>query len=152
MVCTLVFLLRKGEILLAMKKRGFGSDRWNGIGGKVEAGETITEAMVRECIEEIGVTPIGFTKVALHEFVFPDGKPQMTVHTFICDAWDNEPIETDEMAPEWFKLSDIPYDDMWQDDRYWLPQVLEGQKLHTRFTFDDNEQLTDQHIHQMGTA
>ena len=37
---TLLFLRRDGQILLAMKKRGFGEGKWNGVGGKVEPGET----------------------------------------------------------------------------------------------------------------
>lgn len=39
---TLVFVFNKQkQILLAMKKRGFGVGKWNGAGGKVEDGETI---------------------------------------------------------------------------------------------------------------
>ena len=50
---TLLFLLTDDQILLAMKKRGFGMGRWNGVGGKIEPGETIEEATARECREEI---------------------------------------------------------------------------------------------------
>ena len=46
-VLTLVFIRRQGEILLGYKKRGFGAGKWNGFGGKVEAGETIEEAAER---------------------------------------------------------------------------------------------------------
>ncbi len=46
---TLLFLRKNNHILLAMKKRGFGADRWNGVGGKLEPGETIEQALVREC-------------------------------------------------------------------------------------------------------
>jgi len=52
---TLCLLLRNNEILLAMKKRGFGAGRWNGIGGKPEKGESIEEAAIRELKEEIDV-------------------------------------------------------------------------------------------------
>ena len=44
---SLLFLRREDEILLAMKKRGFGKGRWNGVGGKVEVGESIEQAMIR---------------------------------------------------------------------------------------------------------
>jgi mutator protein MutT len=146
-VCTLLFLLRDDEILLAMKKRGFGANRWNGVGGKVEPGETLEQACVRECQEEIGVTPSQLEKVAEHDFVFPDGMSDMYVHAFISHTWEGNPVETEEMRPQWFKLSDIPYDNMWQDDKYWMPQVLEqGQKLRTVFTFDQDENMLDQKI------
>lgn len=36
-----------GDILLGLKKRGFGEGKWNGFGGKVEPGETIHQAAAR---------------------------------------------------------------------------------------------------------
>ena len=147
-VCTLLMLIRNDQILLAMKKRGFGKDRWNGVGGKVETGESIEEAAIRESQEEILVTPITFEKVAVNDFVFPDGMTDMQVHTYLCTAWEGEPTETDEMAPQWFNIGEIPYDNMWQDDIHWFPQVLAGKKLHTRFTFDKDENLLDVKMHE----
>ena len=54
---TLSFFIKKNQILLAMKKRGFGKGKWNGVGGKVQRGETTKEAAIRETKEEIGVVP-----------------------------------------------------------------------------------------------
>jgi mutator protein MutT len=141
--CTLLFLRRGDEILLAMKKRGFGSGRYNGVGGKIESGETVEQAMLRECREEIGVVPMNYWKVAEHDFIQDQGPDawRMYVHTYICDEWQNEPIETEEMAPQWFAVVDIPYTNMWQDDTFWLPQVLAGQKIIGKFTFDPSDNL-----------
>lgn len=142
-VCTLLFLQRGDEILLAMKKRGFGAGRYNGVGGKIEQGETIEHALVRECQEEINVTPGSYHKVAEHDFVQDEGTDpwRMYVHVYISDKWEGEPVETEEMAPKWFKVDEIPYENMWQDDEYWLPQVLNGQKIFGKFTFDENDNL-----------
>lgn len=57
-VTTLLFLVRDDEILLAMKKRGFGANRYNGVGGKLDPGETVEQTLVRESEEEISVKPI----------------------------------------------------------------------------------------------
>jgi 8-oxo-dGTP pyrophosphatase MutT (NUDIX family) len=151
-ICTLLFLIRDDEILLAMKKRGFGSGRYNGVGGKIEPDETEEQAMIRECQEEIEVTPINYWKVAEHDFVQKNGATpwRMYVHAYMCDTWEGEPHETEEMAPEWFKLSDIPYDTMWQDDRYWLPQVLEGQKLVGNYTFDEHDNMLTHDVQEVG--
>jgi len=138
---TLLFLLEDTRILLAMKKRGFGVGRWNGVGGKIEPGETIEQAAARECFEEIGVKPGTLEKVAHLTFAFPDGSTDILTHVYLTREWDGEPIETDEMAPQWFALDDIPYTKMWQDDRYWLPHVLDGKKLTARFAFDADEQM-----------
>jgi mutator protein MutT len=140
-ICTLVFLIEGDNILLAMKKRGFGKGRWNGVGGKIDQGETVPQAMIRETEEEIEVTPLEYESVGYLEFKFPDGLTDMVANVFICSGWDGEPVETEEMAPRWFKISDIPYAEMWEDDRYWLPQVLDGKFVRGEFIFDSDEKM-----------
>lgn len=142
-VCTLVFLIKEGQILLAMKKRGFGANRYNGVGGKLEPNESMEAALVREAQEEIGVRPVNFWKVAEHEFTQMEGSApwRMYVHVYLCDKWEGTPIETEEMRPEWFGIEDIPYYEMWQGDEYWLPQVLSGSKVNGRYIFDQNDTL-----------
>ena len=122
---TLVFLRRGGNILLAMKKRGFGEGKWNGPGGKVEVGETIEAAAVRECQEEISVTPQALQQVGTLDF-YMSADPAFghRAHIFTAIAWDGEPTESDEMRPQWFADDAIPYDTMWADDILWLPFLL----------------------------
>jgi 8-oxo-dGTP pyrophosphatase MutT (NUDIX family) len=149
---TLLFLIKDGQILLAMKKRGFGAGRFNGIGGKIEPNETIEQAMIRECQEEIEVTPTNYWKVAEHDFLVEGGNAwRMYAHVYFCDEWQGEPNETEEMAPQWFNRSDIPYDKMWQDDAHWLPQVLEGQKVFGDFTFDSEDNMLTSNVTAMET-
>ncbi len=125
---TLLFLRRNGEILLAMKKRGFGEGKWNGAGGKVEPGETYAQATVRECEEEIGVTPQNLHKIGeLHFYDLPD--VEHYCHVYVADTWIGDPHETEEMRPQWFNLADIPYDQMWPDDKLWLPLLLAGKRF-----------------------
>ena len=71
-IVTLIFLRREQQLLLAMKKRGFGTGKWNGAGGKVEPGETIEQAAIRECQEEIGVMPHHLQKAGYIQFFMPD--------------------------------------------------------------------------------
>ncbi len=149
--CTLLFLIRGDELLLAMKKRGFGSNRYNGVGGKLEPTETLGEALVRETQEEINVTPIRYWKVAEHDFLQHEFEPwRMYVHVYLCDEWKGEPTETEEMAPQWFKQFDVPYGKMWADDEYWLPQVLAGQHVRGIFTFDEHDRLLTHTVEAVG--
>lgn len=139
---TLLFLIKDDEILLAMKKRGYGEGRWNGVGGKPELNETIEQTAIRECKEEIEVTPLDITKVALLKFIFPehhDWNQEVTAYT--CKEWDGEPRETEEMAPKWFHFNEIPYEKMWQDDKHWLPEILRGRFVDAEFIFDNNNHL-----------
>jgi mutator protein MutT len=145
---TLLFLVRDNQILLAMKKRGFGKDRWNGVGGKLESNETLRDAVIRECKEEINVTPTKFKKMAEIEFdqQHLGVKETLYVYAYIASHWDGEPVETEEMAPKWFKISEIPYDEMWADDKYWLPLILNGNKLQCKFILDENDKIIGKEI------
>jgi ADP-ribose pyrophosphatase YjhB (NUDIX family) len=138
-VMTLSFLLRDDAICLAMKKRGFGEGNWNGYGGKVEEGETVPAAAVREIKEESGVDvdERDLEEVALIDFYFEDGK-HLHVHTYFTRMWDGEPIETEEMRPRWYTFDAIPYDLMWADDIHWLPCALKGEKLQGAVYFNSD--------------
>lgn len=144
-----LLILRKGDqILLAMKKRGFGEGLWNGVGGKIEKSETVEQALIRECQEEIGVTPTSYVAVAELDFIQDaDVDPwHMYVYAYIADEWEGEPTESEEMAPAWYSTNDIPYAEMWQDDPHWLPLVLAGNTVKGTFTFDVNDNLTAHNV------
>lgn len=146
---TLVFLYREGEVLLAMKKRRFGAGKWNAPGGKVEPGETYEQAAIRECREEVGVTPINVQPVGeIHFFDLPD--VEHYCHVYATDSWEGNPHETEEMSPQWFKESEIPYGAMWVDDIYWVPMVLEG-KLFKGTVRVENDKLVDYNFEEVGT-
>lgn len=148
---TLLFLVRGDEVLLAMKKRGFGAGRWNGVGGKLDPGETVEEALVRECHEEISVKPTHFGKVA--EILFNEhheGKPsQMNVHVYISTEWVGDPTESEEMAPKWYKQTELPFEHMWPDDPFWLPQVLAGKRLSATFTLDEHDKIVNHTVQEL---
>lgn len=135
---TLLFLRRDNQVLLAMKKRGFGADKWNGVGGKVEAGETYEQGARRECQEEIGVTPRQLNNVGeLHFFDLPD--VEHYCHVYVVDDWAGEPVETEEMRPQWFDVTAIPYAQMWPDDEFWLPLLLAGKLFQGTIVVGDNK-------------
>ena len=143
---TLCLLVRgdpPSEILLGFKKAGFGAGKYNGFGGKVEAGETIERAAVREVEEEVGlcVSEASLQPVARLTFIFPANPVWNRVtHVFLVTAWEGRPVESDEMRPAWFGVEDIPFAQMWQDDVHWMPRVLAGERVQGYVTFaQDNE-------------
>jgi 8-oxo-dGTP pyrophosphatase MutT (NUDIX family) len=135
---TLCLLVKDDKILLAMKKRGFGVGKWNGIGGKVQEGETVEIAAVRETEEEVGVIvdPAKIEKVGNIEFYFKDKSEwNQHMHIFLVRDWKGEPKESEEMMPKWHSQKDIPFNTMWLDDKHWLPTVLAGKKVEGKFYF-----------------
>ena len=138
---TLCFLKNGENICIAMKKRGFGEGKWNSVGGKVDEGEIIEEAAVRELEEEIGVRSHTdhLEKVGDIKFYF-NGKPEWNqrMHIYFVHSWESEPEESEEMLPKWHHKDKLPYKDMWVDDSHWLPKVLEGKKIQATFYFNND--------------
>ena len=148
---TLCILKKEDSILLALKKRGFGEGKYNGVGGKIEENETPEEAMIRETQEEIHVTPTEYEKVGIVEFdeYIKGKKENLVFHLYIASKWLGEPIESDEMKPFWFKIDNIPYDKMFSDDKYWLPLIMEGKKIKAYFDFDENWNILSNRIEEV---
>lgn len=147
---TIMLLLKGDEVLLAMKKRGFGVGKWNGVGGKPNSGEKIEAAAVRESEEEIGVTPLDPNKVGELNFYFPH-KPDWNqqVIVFTATKWSGEPVETEEMRPKWYKQKEVPYEEMWWDDKIWMPKVFAGALVRASFMFGEDEKLLDHYLEEL---
>lgn len=135
---TLVYMFKANQVLLAMKKRDFGQGKWNGPGGKMAPEETPAQAGVRETQEEIGVTPVldeALGQIQYHDAVHGD----WVVHVYRTETWTGEPTESDEMKPQWFSVTDIPYDTMWSGDDQWMPLVIKGQRFQAEMWFDGQQ-------------
>ncbi|KAG5449327.1 Nudix (Nucleoside diphosphate linked moiety X)-type motif 1 [Clonorchis sinensis] len=142
-------------LLLGLKQRGFGQGRWNGFGGKVHSGDSSPKAAaLRELKEESGldVSDENIEEIGRLWFTFTESDECFEVHVFMCPHWHpfnsttgqiQWPSDTDEMHPSWFPIgalvdksddpstfsldiSSIPFNNMWPDDRLWLPKALLG--------------------------
>jgi len=153
---TLCLLIKENQVLLAMKKRGFGKGNLNGIGGKLEPGESLEEAAVRESREEVGVIPTSMHKVATLNFYFDDAGEEkgwnQECTVFIVDKWEGDPQETEEMKPEWHAIDKIPYERMWSADSYWIPVVLQGKEIKGSFLMDLSQNLKEFKIKEVRNA
>ena len=127
--------------MLIRKKRGLGAGKINGPGGKIEPSETALHCATREVQEEIGVTPSELEERGQLHFQFTDGY-SLHCTVFLAHQFTGEPIETAEATPLWFDFARIPYHEMWEDDRLWLPQMLAGEKFVAWFDFDGDKMLT----------
>ncbi len=121
----------------------------NGYGGKLALGETISQAAVRELKEESGVTTKeqDLSKVGEITFKFPH-KPEwdQVVHIYFITEWDGDPVETEEMKPFVFEKQDLPYDKMWSDDPYWLPDAIGGKHVKGTVVFAEDKSVKEHDI------
>lgn len=140
---TLVFVRQGHRVLLIRKKRGLGAGKINGPGGKLDPGETAEQCAVREVREELCITVFEPVCCGRLRFQFTDGY-SIDVQVFIAEQFDGTPEETEEAIPLWFDIDAIPYDDMWADDRVWLPRVLAGDSVDGRFLFTEDTLIDHQ--------
>ena len=155
---SLIYIFRDGpspnaqdaprQVLLGEKLRGFGRGKIVGPGGHVEAGETDAEAAIRELNEETGVIaePDSVDRVATMRFRFPyDPASDADVGVFLVSSWSGTEQDSDELTLQWYDVDAIPLDRMWDDDRYWLPRVLAGERLVADFSYDRSGVLVVDH-------
>lgn len=126
------------ELLLGVKKRGFGAGRLVAPGGRLEAGESAAEATVREVREESGieVALVDLREAGHIAYRFP-ARPQwdLTMTVFAAERFAGRPRPSDELDPVWHRVADLDYGAMWDDARYWLPAVLAGERIDALITF-----------------
>jgi 8-oxo-dGTP diphosphatase len=104
-------LLDDPRILLGKRTphRHSYANRWDVIGGKVEAGETLGEALVRELVEEIGVIPTAYESLGPIVDRNPEAKGDSTYHMFVVISWTGGPpiIEDNEHSTlQWFAVEE----------------------------------------------
>ncbi len=145
---VLCYISKGDEYLLLLKSKGrFGEGFWNAPGGKVEPGETSEQAAAREVLEETGLKVMELIAAGSVEFYFGKGKerPDWSVQVFHCSKFlesEKPSLSSDEGELRWFHKDALPYDNMWADDRYWLPHLIEGKKFEGVFVFsEDSKEL-----------
>jgi 8-oxo-dGTP diphosphatase len=103
-------LIRDGRILLGKRAphRKAYPNCWDVIGGKVESGESIEHALVRELKEEIGVAPDVYRRVGEVVDTSPQARGNATYHMFSITRWSGEPLmrNHEHTALQWFTIAE----------------------------------------------
>ncbi|GLV35012.1 hypothetical protein CBL_09492 [Carabus blaptoides fortunei] len=145
---TLVFIKNEYQVLLGLKKRGFGKGKWNGFGGKVEKNETIFDGAIRETKEEcnLKVNNLKHVGIVAYEDIL-DCRMDF-VHVFTANKYTDILQESDEMKPEWFDYEIIPFQQMWPDAKYWYPFMLQDKNFFAHVVYYNEESYKNTNIRE----
>ena len=117
----------RGQYLLlhrVKKEHDANRDKWIGIGGKFEAGESPEECVVREAREETGLQLTDYRYRGLVTFVSDRWETEY-MHLFTATGWTGEIKECDEGALEWIGKDDLAALPQWAGDRIFLRLLRE---------------------------
>ena len=124
---TLCYLERGDEYLMLhriKKKNDENHDKWIGVGGKFEAGESPEDCMHREIFEETGFTVTDYRYRGIVTFV-SDIYETEYMHLFTVTDWTGEARECDEGELAWIKKQKLFDLTLWQGDRIFLKLLQE---------------------------
>ncbi len=145
---VICFLQKDERYLLALLEYSPNNRKWNGIGGFCNEGEPLREAVNRELQEEISVN-VDTKKLQYVGKIIENNN--LTLHVFISNDWEG-PLtikDTSIKQLQWFTPNQIPYDSMWPDNTYWLPDILSGKTIIAtvlRDVYTDIKPLTEKDV------
>jgi len=122
---TLCYLRRGADCLLLhriKKENDLNRDKWIGIGGKFEDKESPEDCLLREVLEETGLTLTQYRYRGLVTFV-SDRWPTEYMHLFTASRWTGELKECEEGVLEWVpwdRMLDLPH---WEGDAIFLDLI-----------------------------
>ncbi len=148
-ITTNCFISDGKRLLLGMKKRGFGEGRWNGFGGKVAANESLEEAAARELFEECGIVPLDMELVGTMEFEYRGKDKIVEVNIFKVTSFEGDIVESEEMLPQWFTVTDLPYQHMWPDDTHWFPLFFANKKFKGTFLYEGYDTILEHSLEEV---
>lgn len=148
-VASLVYIRQAGKTLMLHRNKKDGDyhqDKYNGIGGKLEAGESPEECAIREVKEETGLTAKRLVYRGHIAFPVFDGTSDWLCFIYECPEFTGQIKACDEGTLHWIddqKLFDL---NLWQGDPYFLDIIYHSNKRFTgKFIYQD-KRLIDYHI------
>ena len=142
---TLCYLEQGDRYLLlhrTKKENDLNRDKWIGVGGKFEAGESPEDCLLREVREETGLTLTSYRYRGLVTFV-SNACPCEYMHLFTATEWVGEQSVCSEGDLEWISKKDFAALPMWEGDRIFLSLLESNEPFFSlKLTYRD-EQLIE---------
>ncbi len=140
-VASLTYIRKEGQTLMLNRNKrpsDYHYGKYNGIGGKVESGESPEECAIREIKEETGL--VAKEVIYRGHITFPvfDGTDDWLCFIYECFDFDGEIVECEEGSLHWIDDSKLFDLNLWQGDRFFLEIIYHSNdKFSGKFIYSD---------------
>ena len=138
---VMIYLKKNNQYLMLYrnkKKKDINKNKYIGVGGHVEKGETPDEAIVREVKEETGLDLLSFRKRGLVYFVLNGYEEEMYIYTSL--DFKGELIECNEGELSWVDKEKVLSLPIWEGDKYFLKHLLKDDEyFEMRLIYEDDK-------------
>ncbi len=140
-LATLCYIEKDGKTLMMLRNRKQGDihkGKYNGLGGKLEPGESPDECVVREVFEESGLTIEPLFRGIITFPLFTPGD-DWYVFVYTADDFTGEQIDSPEGTLEWVPTESLLELNLWEGDRHFLQWLRDGKKFSAKITYIEKE-------------
>lgn len=137
-LATLCYIKKRGRTLMMhriKRKSDLHYGKWNGLGGKMQPGETPEECIIREIREESGLLVKNPKMKGILTFPSFDKWDDWYVFVFTADRFSGKLAESTEGYLEWIKDGDLNDLDLWEGDHIFLPWLKESRFFSAKFVY-----------------
>ena len=127
------------------KKNDIHNGRWNGLGGKIEAGETPEECVIREVKEESGLRIRNPKLRGILTFPMFDDKSDWLCFLFTANKFQGRMIDSNEGNLEWIQNEDLTSLHLWEGDKLFLKWLEKKEFFSAKFVYKKNK-LKDHNV------
>ena len=141
---SLCYIQRGSEYLMlhrTKKENDENKDKWIGIGGKFLEGESPEDCVLREALEETGLTLTSYRYRGIVTFVSNRWGTEY-MHLFTADEWSGELIECNEGELEWIERSKLRELSLWEGDKVFLKLLEDDEPFFSLKLCYDGDKLT----------
>lgn len=146
-IATLCYVLHEDQVLMVhrvKKTQDMHQGKWNGLGGKLEAGETPEECAVREIREESGLTVSDLALKGILTFPGFANDEDWYAFVFRAKTTERKLIDSPEGILQWVNRDRLMDLNLWEGDRIFLPWVFEPGFFSGKFTYKNGKLIEHQ--------
>jgi 8-oxo-dGTP diphosphatase len=135
------------ELLLGYREfnpNGKDQKLYSGIVDVIQEDEIPEDTCFRAGQDQLGISITGMERRGVISFIFPHNpRWNHSITVFIVTKWIGEPHAAGDIAPIWFPKGNLPWNEMWHDNQFWLEDIIEGSSVNATFLYGEDNKVKE---------